>query len=212
MVFCRREVFLPPSLSLFLCLFACFLSFQASSMPPKQQQQPPSSAAFNERRLDIGNLPPRELVALRDQLEQESRNLAQRAMALQQVAAQFGGSGRAIERLAEQKKGERHFFCSVDPAIEFCFGQGCEEDSCAASGKKKRPRKQQQQQQHARKATMDVRVDDCPSILFLFRPSSMPNLSTSRPLLSPRSLSSTHKTQNTKHTHTPPQARPSWSP
>ena len=109
MFFCRREVFLPPSLSLFLYLFTFSLSFQASSMPPKQQQ-PPTSAAFNERRLDIGNLPPRELVALRDQLEQESRNLAQRAMALQQVAAQFGGSGRAIERLAEQKKGERHFF------------------------------------------------------------------------------------------------------
>lgn len=79
-------------------------------MPPKQQ---PSSSAFNERRLDIGSLPPRELVALRDQLEQESRNLAQRAMALQQVAAQFGGSGRAIERLAEQKKGQFGSACSV---------------------------------------------------------------------------------------------------
>ena len=80
-------------------------------MPPKQQ--PPSSSAFNERRLDIGSLPPRELVALRDQLEQESRNLAQRAMALQQVAAQFGGSGRAIERLAEQKTGALMMFFLV---------------------------------------------------------------------------------------------------
>ena len=82
-------------------------------MPPKQQAPPSSSSAFNERRLDIGSLPPRELVALRDQLEQESRNLAQRAMALQQVAAQFGGSGRAIERLAEQKTGALMMFFLV---------------------------------------------------------------------------------------------------
>jgi len=84
-------------------------SFSFSSpktMPPKPSAPSSSPAAnLNERRLDIGSLPPRELVALRDQLEGESRSLAQRAMALQQVAAQFGGSGRAIERLAEQKKG-----------------------------------------------------------------------------------------------------------
>ena len=79
-------------------------------MPPKPGASSSSSspgANLNERRLDIGSLPPRELVALRDQLESESRSLAQRAMALQQVAAQFGGSGRAIERLAEQKKGTK---------------------------------------------------------------------------------------------------------
>lgn len=76
-------------------------------MPPKPGGGGGGSSplALSERRLDIGSLPPRDLVALRDQLEAESRSLAQRAMALQQVAAQFGGSGRAIEQLAEQKKG-----------------------------------------------------------------------------------------------------------
>ena len=65
-------------------------------MPPPQP----------ERRIDIGRLPPRELASLRDSLQEELQGLAQRALALQKVAAQFGGSGRAIDVLAAQKPGE----------------------------------------------------------------------------------------------------------
>ena len=62
-----------------------------------------------ERRIDVGRLPPRELASLRDALTEELQGLAQRATALQQVAAQFGGSGRAIDVLKEQEKGEREW-------------------------------------------------------------------------------------------------------
>lgn len=58
-----------------------------------------------ERRIDVGRLPPRELASLRDALTEELQGLAQRATALQQVAAQFGGSGRAIDVLKDQPKG-----------------------------------------------------------------------------------------------------------
>ena len=63
-------------------------------------------AGVSERRIDISRLPPRELASLRDTLTEEVRGLAQRSLALQKVAAQYGGSGRAIERLAEQEAGE----------------------------------------------------------------------------------------------------------
>lgn len=62
-------------------------------------------AGVTERRIDISRLPPRELASLRDTLTEEVRGLAQRSLALQKVAAQFGGSGRAIERLGEQEAG-----------------------------------------------------------------------------------------------------------
>ena len=150
-------------------------------MPPKQQP-PPSSAAFNERRLDIGNLPPRELVALRDQLEQESRSLAQRAMALQQVAAQFGGSGRAIERLAEQEKGG----AALSGFLRSCDGVGFEIRSWggldAASERGEEARKKKEKE----KATLDVALMITVDSFLLSsssRPSRPPQPPRPRPLL-----------------------------
>ena len=136
-------------------------------MPPKQP--PSSSSAFNERRLDIGSLPPRELVALRDQLEQEARSLAQRAMALQQVAAQFGGSGRAIERLAEREKGEeekvffspfRFFRFFVSHARHACARVFCSRCSHGSDSYDASKMQKEAESKGRRKRGEEKRVDD----------------------------------------------------
>ena len=58
------------------------------------------------RTIDLGTLDPRELADLRDNVEADVQNLTQSAVALQRAAGEFGKSGQAIERLAEQKEGK----------------------------------------------------------------------------------------------------------
>ncbi len=55
----------------------------------------------------IDQLPPQQLSGLKEQLEEELNGLAQSAATLQNVASEFHRSGEAIERLADQKVGER---------------------------------------------------------------------------------------------------------
>ena len=58
------------------------------------------------RTIDLGTLDPRELADLRDNVEADVQNLTQSAVALQRAAGEFGKSGQAIEKLAEQKEGK----------------------------------------------------------------------------------------------------------
>ena len=60
------------------------------------------------RTIDLSTLDPRELADLRDNVEADVQNLTQSAVALQRAAGEFGKSGQAIEKLAEQKEGKLH--------------------------------------------------------------------------------------------------------
>ena len=64
-----------------------------------------ATPALQERRIDIGGLPPQELASLRSQLEADLDGLQARGGALSGVASQFAATGRAIERLGEAKAG-----------------------------------------------------------------------------------------------------------
>lgn len=72
--------------------------------------------------IDLSTLSPKQLAAIREQLEVELNNYMQSNIALQRAASDFHASGRAIEQLSEQEKG-----CS-----------GCQATSvspCAPAGK-----------------------------------------------------------------------------
>ncbi|KAK9832022.1 hypothetical protein WJX84_011049 [Apatococcus fuscideae] len=56
--------------------------------------------------IDLKTIEPQQLNGLREQLEAEMQNLSASATALQSAAGQFGSSGRAIERLAQQEAGQ----------------------------------------------------------------------------------------------------------
>jgi hypothetical protein len=66
-----------------------------------------TTPALQERRIDIGALPPQELASLRAQLEADLDGLQARGGALSGVASQFAATGRAIERLGEATAGKR---------------------------------------------------------------------------------------------------------
>jgi hypothetical protein len=62
-------------------------------------------ASKKENTIDLSTLDARELSSLREQMDAEVQSLTQSAVALQRAAGDFGKSGRAIEKLAEQKEG-----------------------------------------------------------------------------------------------------------
>lgn len=76
-------------------------------MPPNEGQP-----------IDLGTLDVRELTGLQENLQADVQNLTQSAIALQRAAGDFGKSGQAIERLAEQKEGKKLVLgCTATGAI-----------------------------------------------------------------------------------------------
>lgn len=54
----------------------------------------------------LGSLSPKELMEVRESLQQELQTMTQNAVTLQSTAAKFGAAGQAVEYLQEQKQGE----------------------------------------------------------------------------------------------------------
>ena len=67
--------------------------------------------AQQRKEIRIDQLPPQQLQTLKGQLEEELDGLSQSAATLQNVASEFHRSGEAIERMANQKVGERFSPC-----------------------------------------------------------------------------------------------------
>lgn len=60
--------------------------------------------------IDLNTLDRNELASLRENLDADVQNLTQSALALQRAAGEFGKSGQAIERLADQEEGKHKSF------------------------------------------------------------------------------------------------------
>lgn len=60
---------------------------------------------MSQDQIQLDSLALEELEGLREQLQQEVNALVQNAMVLQQTAAKFAGSGKAVEQLKTQQQG-----------------------------------------------------------------------------------------------------------